>query len=116
MIRSQLTKLTNLLTVQEKGHFPLQPQPNPRGQYMSQTSNPDNQNVIEVNAMITRSSKEIDGPTPPSNSIPNTLSDKDKVPKDQDAHSDSIPVPFPQAFLKPKKRNSGLKGEILEQV
>ncbi|KAL5548071.1 hypothetical protein UlMin_003302 [Ulmus minor] len=31
VIKSQLTKLTSLLTVQEQGHFPSQPQLNPRG-------------------------------------------------------------------------------------
>ncbi|KAJ0038202.1 hypothetical protein Pint_23027 [Pistacia integerrima] len=116
VIKSQLTKLTNLLTVQEQGRFPSQPQPNPRGQHMAQTSNVDNQNVKEVNAMITRSGKVIDGSTPPSNLIPNTMSNKDEAPKVQDAPSDSIPVPFPQALLKPKERNSALKGEILDQL
>ncbi|KAJ0021256.1 hypothetical protein Pint_31382 [Pistacia integerrima] len=116
VIKSQLTKLTNLLTVQEQGCFPSKPQPNPRGQHMAQTSNVDNQNVKEVNAMITRSGKEIDGSTPPSNLIPNTMSNKVEAPKDQDAPSDSIPVPFPQALLKPKERNSALKGEILDQL
>ncbi|KAL5578110.1 hypothetical protein UlMin_019809 [Ulmus minor] len=65
VIKSQLTKLTNLLTVQEQ----------------------------EANVIITRSGKEIDGPTPPSNLIPNTISNKDEAPKDQEAPSDSMPVP-----------------------
>ncbi|KAL5554296.1 hypothetical protein UlMin_041697 [Ulmus minor] len=116
VIKSQLTKLTSLLTVQEQGHFPSQPQPNPRGQHMAQTSNPDKQHVKEANVIITRSDKEIDGPTPPSNLIPNTTSNKDEALKDQEAPSDSMPVPFPQALLKPKERNSALQGEILEQL
>ena len=58
MIKNQLTKLNNLLTVQEQGRFPSQPQPNPRGQHMTQTSNLDNQNVKEVNAITTRSGKK----------------------------------------------------------
>ncbi|KAL5555253.1 hypothetical protein UlMin_037489 [Ulmus minor] len=116
VIKGQLTKLTNLLTVQEQGHFPSQPQPNPRGQNMAQTSNPGKQHVKEANVIITQSGKEIDGPTPPSNLIPNTTSNKDETPKDQEAPSDSMPVPFPQVLLKPKERNSALKGEILEQL
>ncbi|KAL5564929.1 hypothetical protein UlMin_028093 [Ulmus minor] len=116
VIKSQLTKLTNLLTVQEQGHFPSKPQPNPRGQHMAQISNPDKQHVKEANVIITRSGKEIDGPTPPSNLIPKTTSNKDEAPEDQEAPSDSMPVPFPQALLKPKERNSALKGEILEQL
>ena len=95
VIKSQRTKLTSLLTVQEQGHFPSQPQPNPRGQHMAQTSNPDKQHVKEANVIITRSGKEIDGPTPPSNLIPKTTSNKDEAPKDQEVPSDSMPVPFP---------------------
>ena len=70
---------------------------------MAQTSNPDKQHVKEVNAMITRSGKEIDGPTPSSHLIPKITSNKDEAPKDQEAPSDSMPVPFPQALLKPKR-------------
>ena len=44
------------------------------------------------------------------------MSDKNEALKNQDAHSDSIPVLFPQALLKPQERNSALKGEILEQL
>ena len=83
---------------------------------MAQTSNPDKQHVKEANAIITCSGKEIDGPTLPSNLIPNTISNKDEAPKDQEAPSDSMLVPFPQALLRPKKRNSALKGEIREQL
>ncbi|KAL5556361.1 hypothetical protein UlMin_038597 [Ulmus minor] len=36
--------------------------------------------------------------------------------QEQEAPSDSVPVPFPQALLKPKERNSALKCEILEQL
>ncbi|KAL5559930.1 hypothetical protein UlMin_036141 [Ulmus minor] len=90
VIKSQLTKLTSLLMVQEQGHFPSQPQPNPRGKHMAQTSNPDKQHVKEANVIITRSGKEIDGPTPPSHLIPKTTSNKDEAPKDQEAPSDSM--------------------------
>ncbi|KAL5547811.1 hypothetical protein UlMin_003042 [Ulmus minor] len=88
VIKSQLTKLTSLLTVQEQ----------------------------EANVIVTRSGKEIDGPTPPSSITPNTSSNKDEAPKAQEAPSDSMPVPFPQALIKPKERNSALQGEILEQL
>ncbi|KAL5573527.1 hypothetical protein UlMin_023124 [Ulmus minor] len=36
--------------------------------------------------------------------------------QEQEAPSDSMPVPFPQALLKPKERTSALQGEILEQL
>ncbi|KAL5583288.1 hypothetical protein UlMin_015730 [Ulmus minor] len=83
---------------------------------MAQTSNPDKQHVKEANVIVTRSGKEIDGPTPPSSKTPNTSSNKDEAPKAQEAPSDSMPVPFPQALIKPKERNSALQGEILEQL
>ncbi|KAL5554300.1 hypothetical protein UlMin_041701 [Ulmus minor] len=83
---------------------------------MAQTSNPDKQHVKEANVIVTRSGKEIDGPTPPSSITPNTSSNKDEAPKAQEAPSDSMPVPFPQALIKPKERNSALQGEILEQL
>ncbi|KAL5538423.1 hypothetical protein UlMin_043521 [Ulmus minor] len=83
---------------------------------MAQTSNPDKQHVKEANVIVTRSGKEIDGPTPPSSITPNTSSNKDEAPKAQEAPSDSMPVPFPQALIKSKERNSALQGEILEQL
>ncbi|KAJ0010471.1 hypothetical protein Pint_33261 [Pistacia integerrima] len=109
-----LTKEIEVLKTRDvKAPKPVaRPQPNPKGQHMAQTSNADNQNVKEVNAMIMHSGKEIDGPTPPSNLIPNTVSNKDEAPKDQDAPSDCIPMPFPQALLKPKERKSALKDTI----
>ena len=58
--------------------------------------------------MTIHSGKKIDGPTPPINSIPNTMSDKNEALKNQDAHSDSIPVLFPQPLLKHQERNSAL--------
>ena len=60
--------------------------------------------------------KKIDGPSPTSNSTPNTMSNNDGALKDQDDQSDPMPVPFPQALLRSKERNSTSKGEILEQL
>ena len=65
---------------------------------MAQTSNPNKQHVKEANVIITHSGKEIDGPTPLLNLIPKTTSNKEEAPKDQEAPSDSMPVPFPQAL------------------
>jgi len=50
-MKSQITKLTGALAVQEHGRFPSQAQSNPKGQHMAQTSCLDNQNVKEVNAI-----------------------------------------------------------------
>ena len=40
-IKSQISKLTSALTVQERGRFPSQPQSNPKGQHMAQASDTD---------------------------------------------------------------------------
>lgn len=91
VIKSQLTKLTNMLTVQEQGRLPSQPQLNPRGGHMAQASNSNDQKLKEVNAITTRSGKKVDGPTLPSTDA----SDKGKETLEQDAQEEYIPVPFP---------------------
>ncbi|XP_024024257.1 uncharacterized protein LOC112092396 [Morus notabilis] len=57
-IKSQITKLTEALTVQERGRFPSQAQSNLRGQHMAQTSNFEGQNIKEVNAISIRSENQ----------------------------------------------------------
>ncbi|KAL9371998.1 hypothetical protein Peur_034242 [Populus x canadensis] len=61
-IRSQLTKLTQSLSIQEKGKIPAQPMPNPRGQvHMSESSSSEPSNHEQVQAITTlRSGKIID--------------------------------------------------------
>ncbi|XP_052302019.1 uncharacterized protein LOC127904107 [Populus trichocarpa] len=61
-IRSQLTKLTQSLSIQEKGKIPAQPMPNPRGQvHMSESSSSEPSNHEQVQAIITlRSGKIVD--------------------------------------------------------
>nr|XP_034903990.1 uncharacterized protein LOC118041005 [Populus alba] len=61
-IRSQLTKLTQSLSIQEKGKIPAQPMPNPRGQvHMSESSLSEPLNHEQVQAITTlRSGKIID--------------------------------------------------------
>ena len=100
-IKSQITKLTSALTVQERGKFPSQPQSNPKGQFMAQASTSDEQNLKEVNAITTRSGKIVSGPTTPTDMV---TSSKD-APQEKEAAIEkepkskfSAPVPFPQAF------------------
>ncbi|XP_073261963.1 uncharacterized protein [Populus alba] len=61
-IRSQLTKLTQSLSTQEKGKIPAQPMPNPRGQvHMSESSLSEPSNHEQVQAITTlRSGKIVD--------------------------------------------------------
>jgi hypothetical protein len=61
-IQSQLTKLTQSLSIQEKGKIPAQPMPNPRGQvHMSESSSSEPSNHEQVQAITTlRSGKIVD--------------------------------------------------------
>ncbi|GMN48434.1 hypothetical protein TIFTF001_017609 [Ficus carica] len=62
-MKSQITKLTGALAVQERGKFHSQAQSNPTGQNMAQTSNSEGRNIKEVNAITTRSGKILDEPS-----------------------------------------------------
>ena len=57
-MKSQFSKLTNVLSVQEPGKLPSQAQPNPRGQNMAQDG-PEPSNIKGLNVITTRSGKEI---------------------------------------------------------
>lgn len=61
-IKNHISKLTSALAVEERGKFSAQPQPNPKGQYMAQTSGSNINNLREVNAITTRSGKVIEQP------------------------------------------------------
>ncbi|GMN48530.1 hypothetical protein TIFTF001_017715 [Ficus carica] len=62
-MKSQIAKLTGALVVQKHVKFPSQAQSNPMGQYMAQTSNPEDQNIKEVNAITTNNGKILDDPS-----------------------------------------------------
>ncbi|GMN58159.1 hypothetical protein TIFTF001_027260 [Ficus carica] len=49
-MKSQITKLTSALAVQERGKFPSQAQSNSKGQHMAQTSNSEGQNIYELHS------------------------------------------------------------------
>ena len=44
-MKSQITELTSTLTIQERGKFPSQPQSNPKGEDMAETSQTDSQKI-----------------------------------------------------------------------
>ena len=89
--KSQITKVTSSLAIQEHGKFPSQPQSNPKGLQMAKTSNTPAQNVKEVNVITTQSGKQIE----PSQTT--TSSNKKDAPQTEDPKT-LVRVPFPQAL------------------
>ena len=110
-IKSQITKLTEALTVQERGRFPSQAQSNLRGQNMAQTSNPEGQNIKEVNVINTRSGKNADTPSTSTT----TLSNEELAQEKEEPTKIPVKVPFPQA-LRPAGKVPENQSEILEHL
>ena len=117
-LQYSITKINKLLEVQERGRFPSQTVPNPKGIHEVGSSN--NSGMDEVKAIITlRSGKEVDQP------MPKPVEDSKKGEEFQfehillkeDSMKYSIPPPFPQA-LRGKKKASQQAGilEVLRQV
>ena len=64
-LQYSVSRLTSQQQVQEKGKFPSQAQPNPRGLHEVSFSNDPNSKLNEVKAIITlRSGKELIKPSP----------------------------------------------------
>ena len=64
-LQYQISRLTNLNTVQEKGKFPSQPHQNPKAIHEVKAQKRESSQMREVKAVITlRSGKEVDLPTP----------------------------------------------------
>ena len=117
-LQYSITKINKLLEVQERGRFPSQTLPNPKGIHEVGSSN--NSGMDEVKAIITlRSGKEADQP------MPKPVEESKKGEELQSEHillkEDSmkyiIPPPFPQV-LRGKKKASQQAGilEVLRQV
>ena len=112
-MKSQISKLTGTLAIstQERGKFPSQAQSIPKGQHMAQTSNSENHNVKEVNAITTRSGKILNDPsTADATPIIQEVAPKKDAPTEL-----PVKVPFPQA-LQPSRKVLENQGEILEQL
>ena len=101
--------------VQEKGKFPSQTQPNPRGLHEVSASSEPNSRMDEVKAIITlRSGKELKQPTPKA--VEKGHEAKETEPEEvvikQTAVKNSTPSPFPQAL---KAKNKAInQAEMLE--
>ena len=52
-LTENISKLTSALTMHEKGKFPYQPEPNPKGQRHPQIENSGNQNISQVKSVTT---------------------------------------------------------------
>ena len=90
----------------EKGKFPYQPQPNPRGVHEVNSSSEPNPRMDEVKAIITlRSGKELKQPVPKQTKIGQEVkeAEPDEVATKEPTVKNNTPPPFPQA-LEAKKR------------
>ena len=117
-LQYSITKINKLLEVQERGRFPSQTVPNPKGIHEVGSSN--NSGMDEVKAIITlRSGKEVDQPMPKP--VEETRKGEElqseHILLKEDSMKYSMPPPFPQA-LRSKKKASKQAGilEVLRQV
>ena len=119
-LQYSISRLSNQQQVQEKGKFPSQTQPNPRGLHEVSSSSELNSWMDEVKAIITlRSGKELTQPTPKAVKQGQEAEETELegVVIKQTAEKNSTPPPFPQA-LKAKKKaiNQVEMLEVLGQV
>ena len=117
-LQYSITKINKLLEVQERGRFPSQTLPNPKGIHEVGSSN--SSGMDEVKAIITlRSGKEVDHPMPKpvEESKKGEELHSDQILLKEDSRKYNIPPPFPQA-LRGKKKASQQAGilEVLRQV
>ena len=117
-LQYSVTKINKLLEVQERGMFPSQTVPNPKG--IHEVGSSSNSGMDEVKAIITlRSGKEVDQPMPKP--VEETRKEVEMEPEHiflkEDSMKHCMPPPFPQA-LRSKKKASQQAGilEVLRQV
>ena len=116
-LQYSITKINNLLEVQERGRFPSQTLPNPKG--VHEIGSSSNSGMDEVKAIITlRSGKEIEQPVPMT--AEETCKEKEAEPEkiiSEDLVKKNMPPPFPQALRGKKKiPNQAEIWEVLRQV
>ena len=119
-LQYSISMLTNQQQVQEKGKFPSQTLPNPRGVHEVSSSNDLNPIMDEFKAIITlRNGKEFKQPIPkPTEECQEVKeAEPDEVVTTEPAVKNSTPPPFQQA-LKAKKKvvNQAEILEVLSQV
>ena len=116
-LQYSITKINKLLEVQERGRFPSQTLPNPKGIHVVGSSN--NSGMDEVKAIITlRSGKEVDQPIPKpvEESRQGEKLQSEHIHLKEDSMRYSIPPPFPQALRGKKASQQADILEVLRQV
>ena len=103
-LKCSITKINNLLEVQERGKFPSQTLLNPKG--VHEIGSSSNSRLDEVKAIITlRSRKEIEQPVPMTTEV--TEKEKEAEPKrviiSEDPLKKNMPPTFPKALRGKKK-------------
>ena len=117
-LQYSITKINNLLEVQERGRFPSQTLPNPKG--VHEVGSSSNSGMDEVKVIITlRSGREIEQPVPLN--YEETFKEKEAEPErviiSEDPVKKTIPPPFPRALRGKKKiPNQAEIWEVLRQV
>ena len=117
-LQCSITKINNLLEVQERGRFPSQTLPNLKGAH--EVGSSSNSGMDEVKAIITlRSGKEIEQPV--LMTAIETCKEKEAEPErviiSEDPVKKSMPPPFPRAQRGKKKiPNQDEIWEVLRQV
>ena len=117
-LQYSITKINNLLEVQERGRFPSQTLPNPKG--IHEVGSSSNSGMDEVKSIITlRSGREIEQPVPIT--AKETCKEKEAEPErviiSEDLVKKTMPPPFPQALRGKKKiLNQAEIWEVLRQV
>ena len=114
-LQYSISRLSNQQQVQEKGKFPSQTQPNPRGVHKLSSSSEPNPKIDEVKAFITlRSGKEVKQPVPKLEK--EGQESKEVEPEEEvtkgNAVKNTTPSTFPQALKAKKKAINQV--EILE--
>ena len=117
-LQYSITKINNLLEVQERGRFPSQTLPNQKG--VHEVGSSSNSGMDEVKAIITlRSGKEIEQPMPmTAKEIEKEKeAEPEKIIISEDLVKKIMPPPFPQALRGKKKiPNQDEIWEVLRQV
>ena len=116
-LQYSITRINNFLEVQEKGRFPSQTLPNPKG--VHEIGSSSNSRLDEVKAIITlRSGKEIEQPVPMNDqeTKKEKEADPEKIIISEDSVKKNMPPPFPQALSKKKNPNQAEIWEVLRQV
>ena len=113
-LQYSITNINKLLEGQERGRFPSQTLPNPKGIHEVGSG------MDEVKSIITlRSGKEVDQPLPKpvEESRQGEEKQSEHIPLEEDTRKYHIPPPFPQA-LRGKKKETQQAGmpEVLRQV